>query len=190
MFDWDNSQKRCAATIWTGVTQTTSVKLDYFNRIETHKIVTLERYNNTWLLKSCDVQSRFFCLFFLKVVWEHHQTLWSEIFNFQHLNCSLFIDDTSTNSNLIHANFERQPWASSLRRSLTSLGVGPSGTSGFPTFGGRPFLRRLPFALSPTNCRSELGGRPLRPSIAKIRGMTSSSFSKLHCKPYREIFFF
>lgn len=132
--------------------------------------------NNAWLLKRCDVQSTFNKK---DIVW----TSWTKVVKPETFKPELFIDKTSANQKLILDQFESQPWASSLRRSLTSLGVGPSGTNGLPTFGGRPFLRRLPLLPSPINCRSELGGRPLRPSIAKIRGMTSSSFNKLHCKP-------
>lgn len=168
MSDWDNSQLirvvQCGtATILKWLTQTTS-----FNGMRLSHAKLWHQENAV-------------------TAWDRHQAFRLKVFNLKDLNCNLFIGRTSTNQNLILEHFEHQPWASSLRRSLTSLGVGPSGTSGLPTFGGRPFLRRLPFAPSPINCRSELGGRPLRPSIAKIRGMTSSSFNKLHCKPYREM---
>lgn len=75
------------------------------------------------------------------------------------------------------------PWASSLRSSLASEGLG---NSVWPTLGGRPFLRREPEpSLSPAACwRSALGGRPLRPSMALMRGMTSSSLSGHHCRPW------
>lgn len=71
------------------------------------------------------------------------------------------------------------PWASSLRSSLASEGLGKSLS---PRFGGRPFRRRLP-SPPPLCCRSEFGGRPLRPSMARIWGMTSSSFRRDHCRP-------
>lgn len=75
------------------------------------------------------------------------------------------------------------PWASSLRSSLASDGLG---NSVWPTLGGRPFLRREPEPeLLPAPCwRSVLGGRPLRPSMALIRGITSSSLSGHHCRPW------
>ncbi len=63
------------------------------------------------------------------------------------------------------------PWASSLRSSLTSelLTASASLSSGALLF-----------------LREPAGSRFFRrPSIAKIRGTTSSSFSKHHCNPWR-----